>query len=105
MAKRKPRSDRKHAVYCIRNILTDDFYIGITVTNGSAIKRAVKVRFQKHVSRAMVETKDWSFCKAIREWGAECFDHTVLEVVRGRKPAHQRERELIRTLKPTLNTF
>jgi len=102
---RKPRSDRKHAVYRVFNILTGEFYIGITVTNGPAVKRAVKVRFQKHVSRALVETKDWSFCSAIRAWGPECFDYEVLEVVRGRKPAHQRERELIRTLKPTLNTF
>jgi hypothetical protein len=29
----------------------------------------------------------------------------VVEVVRGRKPAHQRERELIAELAPTLNTF
>jgi hypothetical protein len=29
----------------------------------------------------------------------------VLEVVRGRKPAYQRERELINTYNPSLNTF
>ena len=103
--KRKLRCDRKHAVYCVPNILTGEFYIGITVTNGAAVKRAVKVRFQKHVSRAMVESKDWSFCRALREWGAECFEPSVLEVVRGRKNAHQRERELIKSLNPTLNTF
>lgn len=102
---RKRRSDRKHAVYAVVNILTGDCYIGITVTQGAAVKRAVKVRFQKHVSRAKQESKDWSFCRAIREWGAECFEPRVLEVVRGRKAAHQRERELIKTLNPTLNTF
>jgi hypothetical protein len=29
----------------------------------------------------------------------------VLEVVRGRKPAYQRERELIAQYQPNLNTF
>ena len=104
MAKRKPRCDRRHAVYVVTNILTDEIYIGITVCAG-APKRSVKVRFQKHVSRAMTESKDWAFCNAIRAWGPECFEAKVLEVVRGRKPAHQRERELIKSLKPQLNTF
>ena len=31
--------------------------------------------------------------------------YQVLEVVRGRKPAHQRERQLIAEFEPTLNTF
>jgi hypothetical protein len=31
--------------------------------------------------------------------------YEVLEVIRGRKPAYQRERELIAELEPTLNTF
>ena len=105
MVNRKRRSDRKHAIYRIVNILTGECYIGITVTNGNAVKRAVKVRFQKHVSRAKQESKSWAFCEAIRAWGSECFEPEVLEVVRGRKPAHQRERELIREFNPTLNTF
>jgi len=102
---RKRRADRKHAIYSVVNILTGEFYIGITVTNGPAIKRAVKVRFQKHVSRAKQESKEWAFCMALREWGSECFEPAVIEVVRGRKAAHQRERELIKTLQPSLNTF
>lgn len=105
MTKRKPRSDRKHAIYAVTNILTGEFYIGITVTNGPAVKRAVKTRFQKHVSRALVESKNWAFCNAIREWGKECFEPSVLEVVRGKALAHQRERELIRDLDPVLNSW
>ncbi len=31
--------------------------------------------------------------------------YEVLEVIRGRKPAYQRERELISEYQPTLNTF
>jgi hypothetical protein len=41
----------------------------------------------------------------LRERGAERFVFGVVEVVRGKKAAHQRETELIKTLKPALNTF
>lgn len=102
---RKRRSDRKHVIYCAVNVLSGDFYIGLTVVSGQAIKKSVKVRWQKHVSRAKCEAKEWSMCAHIREWGPECFDLKVLDVVRGRKPAHQAEREFIRRLQPTLNTF
>jgi hypothetical protein len=102
---RKRRNDRRHAIYCIVNILTGEKYIGLTVTKGAAVKRSVKVRFQKHVSRAKKESKDWAFCEAIRFWGKECFEPQVMEVIRGRKPAHARERELIKIHNPELNTF
>lgn len=102
---RKKRCDRKHALYCATNILTGEQYVGLTVTNGSAVKRAVKVRWQKHVSRARRETKAWALCEALRFWGPEAFDLTVLEVVRGRKAAHQRERQIIAEVQPALNIF
>jgi hypothetical protein len=104
-AKRKRRNDRRHAVYCITNALTGERYIGITVCQGAAVKRSLKIRWQKHVRRAVTEDKNWSLCRSIREWGAECFVMELLETIRGRKPAHQRERELIRKLAPELNTF
>jgi hypothetical protein len=81
----------------------DQSYIGLTVANGRAFGKAVKLRVQKHISRAMIEEKDWSICDALR--GAEVVEYEVLEVIRGRKPAHQRERVLIGTLNPSLNTF
>jgi hypothetical protein len=81
----------------------DQSYIGLTVANGRAFGKAVKLRVQKHISRAMIEQKDWSICDAIR--GAEVVEYEVLEVIRGRKPAHQRERVLIKELEPTLNEF
>ena len=103
--KRKRRNDRRHAVYQISNILTGEKYIGITVTQGGALKRSLKIRWQKHVRRALTENKSWALCENIREWGAEAFEISMVETIRGRKPAHQRERELIRTLTPALNTF
>jgi hypothetical protein len=105
MTLKKKRCDRNHVVYRITCVDTGDEYIGITVALGQAFLRSVKVRFQKHVSRAMREDKEWNLCAALREYAEASWTYEVLEVVRGRKPAHQRERELIGMYQPTLNTF
>ena len=102
---RKSRSDRNHVLYQVTCVDTGDTYIGLTVAKGSAYLRSVKVRVQKHFSRAKVEDKQWAFCEAIRSNPDADWRYEVLEVVRGRKPAHQRERELIALYEPTLNTF
>jgi hypothetical protein len=100
---RKRRQDSNHAVYTITNLVTGDYYIGITVCSGS-VKRALKVRFQKHVRRAVTEGKMWALCNSIREFGPETHTVEFVEKIRGRKPAHARERELIRAYTPALNT-
>lgn len=102
--KRKARQDRKHAVYMLMNTETGEFYVGITVC-AQQLKKALKVRFQKHVRRAVTENKDWALCRSIREHGADVFEMEVVEVIRGRKPAHSRERELIAELCPALNQY
>ena len=53
----------------------------------------------------MTENKNWGLSRALREQGAERFVFGTLEVVRGKRPAHARETELINTLQPALNTF
>jgi hypothetical protein len=105
MMNRKKRSDRNHVLYRVICTDTGDSYIGLTVAQDQAFVRSVKVRWQKHVSRAVREDKDWSMCQFIRDNAEAEFRYEVLEIVRGRKPAHQRERELIAELEPTLNTF
>ena len=100
---RKRRQDTKHAVYMLVNTNTNESYIGITVC-GSEVKKALKVRFQKHVRRAVTENKDWALCKSIRKHGAEAFVVLLVDIVRGRKPAHAVERELINGNLPALNT-
>jgi hypothetical protein len=45
------------------------------------------------MSRAKKESKDWAICEALRS--DEAIQYEVLEVVRGRKAAHSRERQLI----------
>ena len=104
MMKRKARQDRKHAVYMLVNTNTMEYYVGITVC-AQQVNKAIKVRIQKHVRRALTEGKDWNLCKSIRKHGADAFAVEVLEIVRGRKPAHGRERELIAELCPQLNQY
>lgn len=104
MLKRKTRSDRNHAIYVITNNVTGDFYVGVTVCSGN-MNKALKVRFQKHVRRAVTENKTWALCQSIREFGAEVFTYELIEKVRGKADAHARERELTRELEPTLNTL
>ena len=104
MMKRKARSDRNHAIYAITNLVTGEYYIGVTVCSGS-IRKALKVRFQKHVRRALTENKDWALCVSIREFGAEVFAYELIEKVRGKAEAHARERELTRVYSPALNTL
>ena len=100
---RKRRQDTRHVVYVITNTVTQEQYIGITVC-GQQVRRALKVRIQKHVRRAVTENKDWALCSSIRQYGVEVFTYGVVEFVRGRKPAHARERELIRKYTPALNS-
>lgn len=102
---RKKRSDRNHVLYRVSCLNTGDTYIGLTVAQGQAFLRSVKVRWQKHVSRSIREDKSWALYECLRENVDSEWRYEVLEVVRGRKPAHQRERELIAEYSPTLNTF
>ena len=100
---RKRRQDTKHAVYMLVNTNTNEHYIGITVC-GNQVNRALKVRWQKHVRRAVTENKDWALCQSIRTHGAEAFAVLLVDVVRGRKPAHAVEREIINGDMPALNS-
>lgn len=102
---RKRRSDRKHVLYGLTLMDTGDTYVGVTVADGAALLRAVKVRVQKHFSRAYKEDKPWTLCKTIRANPYGDWRYEVLEVVRGRKAAHQRERTLIAERGATMNTF
>ena len=103
MIKRKRRQDTRHAVYALVNTVTNEYYIGITVC-GASPKQALKVRFQKHVRRALTENKAWNLCASIRRHGAEAFAVLLVDVVRGRKPAHAVERSIINGDLPALNS-
>lgn len=102
MIKRKRRSDCNHIVYSLS--VGKLQYIGVTVVSGRSPKRSLKVRWQKHVRRALTEGRDWNLCQAIRKHGPEAFLVQVVEIVRGKAAAHKLERDLIRQCNPRLNT-
>ena len=101
---RKRRQDRKHAVYVITNVVTKQQYIGITVVSDT-VQKSLKVRIQKHVRRALTENKDWALCQSIRAHGVNAFTYGLVETLRGKAPAHARERELTKIHGPVLNTL
>lgn len=98
---RKKRSDRTHVIYELR--AGDEFYIGITAKTESTVNKSVLTRFNKHTYRARTENKTWPLYQALRRLGADAFEVFILETGRGKAWAHQRERELIREMQPTLN--
>ncbi len=101
---RKRRTDRNHAIYELFCEVTGESYIGITVVDGTALS-SVRGRFNRHLSRANTESKNWNLCTALRTHGREGFTPYLLEVVRGKTAAHARERELIAVMQPALNTL
>ena len=103
---RKRRTDRNQVIYYIQDVVTLEYYIGLTaVCFAGNVRKTLTRRMQKHMQRALTENKDWGLSRALREQGAERFVFGVVEIVRGKRPAHARETELINTLQPALNTF
>ena len=103
---RKRRTDRNQVLYFIQDKVTLEYYIGLTALSFKGnVFRTLRRRMQKHMQRALTENKDWGLSRALREQGAERFVFGVVEIVRGKRPAHARETELINTLQPALNTF
>lgn len=99
---RKKRSDRNHVIYRLTCVDTGETYIGLTVMRGRAVQKTINTRFQQHCYRAETQDKDWALCRALRSY--ENWMREVVEIVRGKKEAHSRERELIAYYEPELNT-
>lgn len=99
---RKRRSDRNHVIYQI-TAPNGDRYIGITFVRGRAFKRSAKIRWEAHVRNALDYGRDNLLSLSIREHGVENFSREILEVVRGKRATHERERELIAEIRPELN--
>tara|TARA_B100000029_G_scaffold283066_1_gene276905 strand:- start:194 stop:547 length:354 start_codon:yes stop_codon:yes gene_type:complete len=99
---RKRRNDRNHVIYQITGP-NGEKYIGVTFARRRAWKRSAKIRWEAHVRNALDYDRQNLLSVAIREHGVENFSREVLEIVRGKQNAHDRERELIKLIQPELN--
>ena len=100
---RKKRSDRTHIIYEL--LLEGGNYIGVTAKTESTVLKSVKARAAKHFYRAQTEDKNWRLCAELRKLNSKDEIEIVIhEIVRGKSPAHKREVEIRRAVKPTLNT-
>ena len=99
---RKRRNDRNNIIYQL-TAPNGDRYFGITFARAKAFKRSVKIRWEAHVRNALEYGKMNLLSLSIREHGEESFKREILEIVRGKQNAHDRERELIAVFQPELN--
>jgi len=100
---RAKRSDRNHIIYTIQG--PQGSYIGVTAKTESTVLKSVRARVAKHYYRAQKEDKAWALCALLRGYASkDDVDVRVIEIVRGKREAHARERELIRELNPFYNT-
>ena len=104
---RKRRSNRYHLIYQL-TAPGGERYIGVTFVRGDsrslkARKRSAEARYKAHCRNAMEYGHDTVLCKTLREVGTENIKREVLEVIRGKKAVHERERELIAEINPELN--
>lgn len=101
--RRTPRKDCNYIIYEAVDHRGEN-YIGIT-RKSSTVEKSVKERWRKHLSRARNENRLWDLYVYLKSGGLEHeWTHRVLEIVRGRGAAYARERELVKTLEPTLNS-
>ena len=99
---RKKRNDRNHIIYQLTSP-DGERYIGVTYVRGRAYKKSAKIRFEAHCRNAFKYNHETLLSKSLRKHGEQSFVREVLEVIRGKQNAHDRERELIATIKPDLN--
>jgi hypothetical protein len=100
---RKIRSDCNYIIYEAVDERGEN-YIGLTRKSQTTVKKSVAERWRKHLSRARNENRLWALYVYLKTGGLElAWEHRVLEIVRGRKAAYARERELVKALAPTLN--
>lgn len=101
---RKKRRDRNHIVYEI--VVAGESYIGVTANTAGTLARSLWDRMSKHWYRRNETGKNhWRLYSVLQTLDdrSEAVIRT-LAVVRGKAEAHDVERQMIRTLKPALNT-
>jgi hypothetical protein len=102
MIRRKPRCDSNYVIYRLFDGKCD--YIGLTRKTESTPLKSVKRRLTKHLSRAKDANIDWAFYEYIRNSFDSQWKIEIIEIIRGRKSAYERERNIILEMNPVLNT-
>ena len=103
MTRRTPRQDCNYIIYEARDERGEN-YIGLTRKTMTTVNKSVLERWRKHKSRARNENRLWALYVYLKTGGLELnWEHRVLEIVRGRKEAYAREREIVKELTPSLN--
>lgn len=101
---RKRRTDRNHIVYEI--VVGGESYIGVTANTAGSLRKSLWDRMSKHWYRRNESGKNhWRLYQVLQTLD-ERSEAVIrqLAVIRGKAAAHTHERELIRTLRPALNT-
>jgi hypothetical protein len=106
---RKRRTDRNHIVYMITCNATGDNYIGVTRALGRAYQHSIVERLRKHCRDAILEGRKELIHDCIRsqisnpnDW-KDKFKTEILYILRGKESGHQKEIELIKERRPSLN--
>lgn len=102
--KRKRRSDRRHIVYVVTNVITNEHYVGVAACVDRSGKETLAARWSRHVGRAFNQNKDWALCRSIRTHGRDAFVPMILDIVRGKQAAFALETELRKSGDFTLNS-
>jgi hypothetical protein len=99
--KRTARKDCNYIIYAATH--NGSSYIGLTRKGSVSVAKAVKERWRKHISRARHEAREWALYKYITAGAWDGWEHTVIDIVRGRAEAYAYERELVKHMEPELN--
>lgn len=99
--KRTARKDSNFVIYvATHNGLS---YIGLTRKGSTTVAKAVKERWRKHISRARNEQRAWVLYEYINAGNWDGWEHTVIDVIRGRAEAYAFERAIVKEIQPELN--
>jgi hypothetical protein len=101
MKRKTARSDSNYIIYTATHM--GQSYIGLTRKGSVSVAKAVKERWRKHISRAKHEDRAWELYKYIKAGNWDGWEHSVLDVIRGRAEAYAYERELVKHIEPELN--
>ena len=103
MTKRTARKDCNYIIYEMVSERGEN-YIGLTRKSLPNADKVVAERWRKHKSRARNENRLWALYIYLKSGGLDMtWEHTVIDIIRGRKEAYATERIIVKAVEPELN--